>query len=203
MILSYYRCSEKFKEVLRTVSWQIAQAGSFTTEGWAPLGWDIQNLFRSHARGIANSLRRRGLNNETAADLTQDTFVRVLTTPPPAASGNFNPKAYLYKISRNLGTNYQKREALITTVAIDDASVPEIADQKPSPEDVVHSRQCLLQTYNALAELPERTRQAFEMHRLGERTIAEIGEELGISTSRAWALIRDAYKHILSRVDAF
>lgn len=99
--------------------------------------------------------------------------MRVLTMPPLAAKGNFNPKAYLYKISRNLGTNYQKREALITTVTIDDASVP------------------------------ERTRQAFEMHRLGERTIAEIGEELGISTSRAWALIRDAYKHILSRVDAF
>ena len=129
--------------------------------------------------------------------------MRVLTTTPPATSANFNPKAYLYKISRNLGTNYQKREALIKTVAIDDESVPQIADQAPSPEDIVHSRQCLLQTYNALAELPVRTRQAFEMHRLGERTIAEIGEELGISTSRAWALIHDAYRHLLSRVDEF
>lgn len=167
------------------------------------MSWDIQNLFRCHAKGIAGALRRRGLNAETAADLTQDTFVRVLAKPVPPPAGNFNPKAYLYKISRNLGTNYQKREALVTMVAIDDDSVPDIADQTPSPEQIVHSRQCLMQTYNALAELPERTRQAFEMHRLGERTIAEIGEELDISTSRAWALIHDAYKHILMRVDAF
>lgn len=141
------------------------------------------------------------MNEETAADIAQDTFLRVITTPPGETAENHNPKAYLYQVSRNLGINYQRREALIETVALDDVEVANIADPAPSPERIVASRQCLVQTHQALAELPDRTRRAFEMHRLGERTIAEVGEELGISTTRAWSLIREAYRHLVGRVD--
>ncbi|MFK4825750.1 sigma-70 family RNA polymerase sigma factor [Paenochrobactrum sp. BZR 588] len=160
-------------------------------------------LFRRHSREITGSLKRRGLTEENAADITQDTFVRVLLRPPHEASGNHNPKAYLFKIARNLGINHQKREALIETIDIEDKTGQNVPDPAPSPEMIVYSRQCLQQTYQALNELPERTRQAFEMHRLGERTLAEVAQELDISTTRAWALIRDAYKHLLKHVDDF
>jgi RNA polymerase sigma-70 factor (ECF subfamily) len=138
---------------------------------------------------------------DVAADITQDTFLRVIAKPPgETANGNHNPKAYLYQVSRNLGINHHKREALLETVELDSAEAMAVADPAPSPEAVVHSRQCLVETYAALGELPERTRRAFEMHRLGERTLAEVAEELGISTSRAWSLIRDAYRHLVERV---
>jgi RNA polymerase sigma factor (sigma-70 family) len=165
------------------------------------LTWDIQTLFRRHAGGIARALHRRGINEETAADLTQDTFVRVITRPPHEAAQNYNPQAYLYQAARNLSINHQRREALIETVNLDDEQALNVADPSPSPERIVQSRQSLIQTHQALGELPERTRRAFEMHRLGERTIAEVAEELGISTTRAWALIRDAYRHLVTRVD--
>lgn len=165
--------------------------------------WDIHNLFRHHAKGIARSLQRKGHSDETAADLTQDTFLRVIATPPAGTTQNHNPKAYLYQAARNLGINHQRREALIDTVPLDSEEALSVTDPAPSPERIVYSRQCLLQTHQALSELPERTRRAFEMHRLGERTTAEVAEELGISTTRAWALIRDAYRHLVGRVDAF
>lgn len=164
--------------------------------------WDIQNLFRNHAGGIVRSLRRRGLCEETAADLTQDTFVRVIAAQPGKSAGNHNPKAYLYQAARNLGVNHQRREALVEMVHLESDEAANLADPAPSPERIVYSRQCLAQTYEALGELPERTRLAFEMHRLGERTIAEVAEELGISTTRAWSLIREAYRHLIGRVDA-
>ena len=167
------------------------------------MSWDIQMLFRLHARDIARSLKRNGLTEDTAADITQDTFVRVLAKPPAATAGTHNPKAYLYKISRNLRLNQQKRDRLIETVDIESDAAQNLADPAPSPEAVVYSRQCLAQTHQALAELPERTRRAFEMHRLGERTLHEGAQELDISTTRAWTLIRDAYKHLLARVDEF
>ncbi len=165
------------------------------------MSWDFNNLFRHHARGIAHSLRRHGIREDVAADLTQDTFVRVIAKPPDEASQGYNPKAYLYQAARNLGINHQRREALIETVDLEQAA--DIVDPAPSPERIVYSRQCLMQTHQALGELPERTRQAFEMHRLGERTIAEVAEELGISTTRAWSLIRDAYRHLVLRVGTF
>lgn len=165
--------------------------------------WDIQTLFRRHANGIARSLRRKGVSEDTAADLTQDTFLRVIARPPREATQKHNPQGYLYQAARNLCINHQRREAFVETVNLDDAAASDIADPAPSPERIVHSRQVLVQTYEALGELPERTKQAFEMHRLGERTIAEIAEDLGVSTTRAWSLIREAYRHLVDRVDAF
>ncbi len=165
------------------------------------MSWDINNLFRRHATGMARSLRRSGINAEAASDLTQDAFLRVIANPPGQVTESHNPGAYLYRAVRNLGINHKRREALIQTVPFDDEEAVNIADPAPSPERIVYSRQCLAQTHQALSELPERTRQAFEMHRLGERTLAEVSEELGISTTRAWSLIRDAYRHLVVRVD--
>jgi len=163
------------------------------------LSWDIQDLFRRHAKGIARSLSRRGVSDEVAADLTQDAFVRVISAPPQQAERRHNPRAYLYRTARNLSINHQRREALVEMVQLEVDAASEVPDPAPSPERIVYSRECLALTFEALAELPERTRLAFEMHRLGERTIAEVAEELEISTTRAWSLIREAYRHLLSR----
>jgi RNA polymerase sigma-70 factor (ECF subfamily) len=163
------------------------------------MSWDLQNLFIRHAREIDRFLRRRGHNAETAADITQDTFLRVLASPPGEACVNHNPKAYLYQVSRSLSVNHQRRERLIQTIDLDEAA--NVADPAPSAEKAVYSRQCLAQTRKALAELPERTRMAFEMHRFGDRTIQDVAKELNLSTGRTWGLIREAYRHLLTQVD--
>lgn len=163
------------------------------------MAWDIQKLFRSHARDITRSLLRRGFAEETAADITQDTFLRVLATVPRDGAAHHNPKAYLYQVSRNLSVDYKRRERLRMTVELSDEALAQIGDSSPSPETVIHDRQRLALVAAALAELPERTRTAFELHRLGDRTIAEVARELDLSTTRTWALIREAYRHLLAR----
>lgn len=165
------------------------------------MSWDFHNLFVRHAREINRFLRRRGHNAETAADITQDTFLRVLAAPPAEVRTNHNPRAYLYQVSRSLSVNHHRRESLVQTTDLDEAAA--VADPAPTAEALVYSRQCLEQTRRALAELPERTRKAFEMHRLGGRTIQDVADELNVSTSRAWVLIRNAYRHTLTRVDEF
>lgn len=163
------------------------------------MAWDIQALFRRHAKDITRSLCRRGLSEETAADIMQDTFVRVLTAVPSDGAAVQNPKAYLYRVSRNLSINHHRRERLVEMLNLDDEAFGEIADPAPTPEKIVHDRQLLRQTEAALAELPERTRLAFELHRLGENTLAEIAQKIGVSPTRVWVLIREAYRHIVLR----
>lgn len=163
------------------------------------MSWDIQSLFRRHAKEITRALRRRGLNAETAADITQDTFLRVLASPPEDGTLNHNPRAYLHQVSRHLSINHVERVRRSAMIDISDEIWTQIADPAPSPEVVVFDRQRLRQVEAALAELPERTRIAFERHRLGDQTIAAIGQELGLSTTRTWALIREAYRHIVLR----
>lgn len=164
------------------------------------MSWDIQDLFRRHARDIIQSLRRRGIAEETAADLTQDTFVRVLTSPPGETTVAHNPVGYLFRVARNLGIDHLRRERLLVRVDLSADDFSAIADPSPSPEAVVFDRQKLALTQAALAELPERTRRAFELHRMDEMTIAAVAAELGLSTSRTWTLIRDAYEHIDARL---
>lgn len=165
------------------------------------MSWDLSGLFRNHAKDIARTLRRRGLTAETAADLTQDTFVRVLTCPPKETLGMHNPVAYLFRIARNLRIDHQRRERVLIRVDLSDNEFAQIADSAPNAETIVYDRQRLERTRVALAELPERTRRAFELHRLGELTIAETAATIGLSTTRTWTLLRDAYEHIDARLN--
>lgn len=167
------------------------------------MSWDIQSLFRRHAKEITRALRRRGLNEETAADITQDTFLRVLAAPPQDGTANHNPRAYLHQVSRNLSINHLQRNRRAEMIDVADEILLQIADPAPSPEVVIYDRQRLRLVETALSELPERTRVAFERHRLGGQTITEIGQELGLSTTRTWALIREAYRHIVLRTGGF
>lgn len=165
------------------------------------MSWDLNELFKRHARGIARSLRRRGISEETAADITQDTFLRVLTSPPAEGTSTHNPAAYLYQVSRNLSIDHHRREKRQPQVDLTEDDFASIIDPNPSPETVVYHRQRLQLTEAALAELPARTREAFELHRLGELTIAEVAARVGLSPSRTWALIRSAYEHIDARLN--
>jgi len=74
-----------------------------------------------------------------------------------------------------------------------------IADPAPNAERIVYDRQLLQLTAAAMSELPERTRLAFELHRLGDHTLADVAQKIGLSTTRTWALVRDAYRHLILR----
>lgn len=170
-------------------------------EGGASVGWDIATLFKRHAKDIAQALRRRGLTADMAADLTQDTFVRVLVSPPADNAPVSNPAAYLFRVARNLSIDHQRRERLLSRVDLGTEGFEAILDPSPSQEVAVYDRQRLALTAAALTELPDKARRAFELHRIEEMTVAEVAAELGLSQSRVWALVRDAYEHIDLRLN--
>ncbi|GLU28981.1 hypothetical protein Brsp01_42140 [Brucella sp. NBRC 12950] len=88
-------------------------------------------------------------------------------------------------------------------VHLSDDDFSAIADPTPSAETVVYDRQKLKCVEDALAELPRRIREAFELHRMGGLTIAEVAKQLEMSTTRTWVLIRDAYEHLEDRLNGF
>lgn len=161
--------------------------------------WDLRRLFQRHAREIDRFLRRRGHSAETAADLTQDTFVRLMTAAPRAAEGN--PRAYLHQVARNLSLDLYRRERLAPRAELSEEAFRNLPDAAPTAESVVYDRQRLAIVERALMELPERTRRAFVLHQLGERTLGAVGQEIGLSTSRTWTLIRQAYRHLRARLN--
>jgi RNA polymerase sigma-70 factor (ECF subfamily) len=164
------------------------------------VSWDLHELFRKHAKEISRALRRRGLDEDTAADLTQEAFVRLLSLSAANVQAPANQRAYLHRVSQNLGTDFRRREALLPRVDLTDEAFSRIADPSPSVETAVNDRQRLAATQAAILELPERTRTAFELHRLDGLTITEVAGKLGLSVTRTWTLIRQAYQHIRRRL---
>jgi len=160
------------------------------------VAWDINQLFRLHASAIAASLRRRGANADVAEDITQDAFVRVIATPPGEHTVSYNPRGYLFRVSNNLLIDLRRREKALPMVGLDLDDLDRLPATTPSAEVVVYDHQRLALTKCALNELPERTRRAFELHRIEGLTIAEVGLQLNVSTSRAWGLIQEAYQHL-------
>lgn len=136
-----------------------------------------------------------------AEDIVQDAFLRFNTAATEADPPITHPVAYLYRIVRNLALNWRRSQK----DAARETSEPEILDavaaQTPSPEEQALYRDELRVMMAALEDLPERTRRAFELHRLNGYTFQHVAETLGISVGLAHQLVRDALTFCASRLD--
>jgi RNA polymerase sigma factor (sigma-70 family) len=159
----------------------------------------LHNLFERHAGEINRFLRRQGHNVETAADLTQDTFVRILSSSNESEIGN--PRALLHRVAKNLSIDVARRERHVRRVDLTALAFDALPDLSPNAETIVSDRERLNAAQEFIRALPDRTRYAFEAHRMGQKTISEIADELDLSTTRTWCLIRNAYLDLKRHVD--
>lgn len=164
------------------------------------MAWDIDALFTRHSQGIFLSLKKRGFDTETALDLTQDAFLRALQAQPRGDAPEHSMRAYLYKIARNLGINYARRQGLAPMLPLDAASQASLVAREGDPESIVATRQQLRLVQEVLDSLPARQRQAFILHRLEGLPISQIAAELGLSNTRSWELVHQAYRTIVLRL---
>lgn len=134
-----------------------------------------------------------------AEEIVQDAFVR-FTSAAERSQVN-DPSGYLYRIVRNLAIDSRRRknteQRLIRECGAQTEDTP---DNRPSPEIEVAARDELQRVLNAMAELPERTRIALEMHRFGGCKLSEIAAHLGISVSMAQVLVIEGVKHCQRRL---
>jgi RNA polymerase sigma-70 factor (ECF subfamily) len=132
-------------------------------------------------------------NAEWAQDVVQDTYLKLSEASHMVEARQ--PLAYLFQIVRNLAIDAHRRAVLEARVFADEEDGLNVAASSGTPESLSVSRQDLRIVADALAGLPERTRDAFELHRLGGLTQREIAEQLGVSITLVNFMIRDAMTH--------
>ena len=159
----------------------------------------VGDLFKRYAAEIHRALRRRGHDTDIAADLTQDTFLRILTARSRTLPDN--PGAYLHQIARNLSVDLHRRNRRVEIVDLTDDQFQLLKDPTVDQETTVIHKQRLEIVERALLELPDKTRTAFELYQQEDRTISEVADIIGLSVSRTWTLIRRAYLHLKLRLD--
>jgi RNA polymerase sigma-70 factor (ECF subfamily) len=154
----------------------------------------LHDLYRDHSGWLEDWLRRRLGNGCDAADLSQDTFVRLLASSQRIADLQ-EPRAYLLTVGKRLLSNFYQRRSLEQAYLDALAVLPEAS--VPSPEQ----RWLLLETLQALDEmldgLPAAVRRAFLWSQLEGLGYRQIAERLQVSERTIKRYMAQAYEHCL------
>lgn len=138
----------------------------------------LGRFYQDHQSWLRAWFSRRLHCNDTACDLVQDTFVRVLLRPQ-AAIGLRTPRAYLTTIAHGLLIDHWRRRSLEQAYLEALAAVP--ISHAPSPEEQVVMLRCLDEVDRMLAELAPKARQAFVLAQFGGLGYADIASQLGVT----------------------
>ncbi len=150
-------------------------------------------VFVEHRSQLQRAAFKILYNAERAQDVVQDAYLKMIE-----ATNVFEvkqPLAYLFQMVRNLAIDAHRRAALEARFFVGEEDGLDVPASSGTPESMTVNRQDLRIVVDALAELPERTRRAFELHRLGGLTQREIANELGVSITLVNFMIRDAMNH--------
>jgi RNA polymerase sigma factor (sigma-70 family) len=128
-----------------------------------------------------------------AEDVVHDVFVKLVAFPNQDAIRQ--PVAYVTRMVRNAAMDACDRETLESTWQADAEDGLDIASSDPGPEAALATRDALRHAFAALAQLPERTRAAFEFVRLREETLQDTARALNVSQTLVHFMVRDAAKH--------
>ncbi|WP_330209114.1 sigma-70 family RNA polymerase sigma factor [Pseudomonas sp. AM4(2022)] len=137
----------------------------------------VEVLYNDHHHWLTGWLRRKLGCPENAADLAQDTFIRVLSARE--APTLIEPRAFLTTVAKRVLFNFYRRQDLERAYLETLAQMPEHV--VPSEEDRAIILQTLLELDQLLDGLPKQVKRAFLLAQLDGLTYAQIGSQLGIS----------------------
>lgn len=143
----------------------------------APLGDSIEQVYGNHHGWLYGWLWRQLGSREDAAELAQDTFLRLLAARQATVLAE--PRAYLRTVAHALVVNHWRRRDLERAYLDALALRPE--REEPSPEQRALVLETLVRIDTMLDGLATKVRRAFLMAQLDGMSYLEIGAELGVS----------------------
>lgn len=159
----------------------------------------IESLFQRHTRELLAFAGLRA-GTDMAEDLVQDAYLRLLQHPDPESLEN--PRAYLYRITGNLGINQFHHNRVRGVDSGHEPLDPDLLTSPgPGPDRQAESALALERFLAVLGELPQPCQDAFILHKLEGLTYPQIAQALGISTKSAQRYVDKAWLHCLAKLE--
>lgn len=163
----------------------------------ALLQQQIHSLYSNHHGWLHGWLRSKLGCTHRAADLAQDTFVRLLASSIPSAIDE--PRAYLTTVAKGVLINWYRRQALERAYLQALALMPE--PLAPSEEE----RYLILETLHAidamLDALPPLVRRTFLLSQIEGLTYEDIAQQVGVSLATVKRYMKQGFRQCLALVD--
>ena len=154
-------------------------------------------MLERYYRELLGFLSRAVRDRDTAADLVQEIYARVLAAQQGGHTVH-NPRALLYQTARNLVIDHHRHGDVRASVEVpagpDEADTAH-ASRNTEPETAVSSQQGVQALAAAIDNLPPRCRQAFMLNRFDGMTYAQVAARMGIS-------VKAVEQHIKHALDA-
>lgn len=159
---------------------------------------DIKGLFQRHGRALQIFLRRNNCDAHLAADLVQESFLRL--TELARREHIENSPAYLYRIAHNLLIDHRRQHNRRHTDMPGDETLHSLVDDSQILEETIERQQRMDRLQRAIAELPPRTREIFQLNRIEGLTHAQVARQLSISDSSVQKHLSRALAHVMDRL---
>ncbi len=152
----------------------------------------VGTLYREHHGWLLGWLRSKLQGSDLAADLAQDTFLR-LVHQRDRQDRLQEPRAWLTTVARGLVIDHWRRQSLERAWLETLAALPEALT--PSPEEQHLALELLTQLSCMVEGLRAPVRQAFLMARVDGLKHAEIAQRLGITQRSVERYLAEAMFH--------
>lgn len=140
--------------------------------------------FEEFRSGLYRLLLRRLRNSETAEDLAQEVYLRLLRTADPA--GVRCPQAYVYRIAFNLLYEFRLRERdrpMVFDSSVVEHATDQLPDEAARPDEIYEHTAQTREFEQAVQQLPPMQRAVLKLATHHPLSHAQIAEKLGISVS--------------------
>lgn len=155
----------------------------------------IFDLYREHRGAIISFLARRVRCPETALDLSQETYLRLLRKEGLPHAGNLT--AYLFRTAERLAIDYLRQYR--PTQPVEDLA-DDLRCHRPFPEELLLLREQCKILLDAVASLPKPCRHVLLLRKVDELSFAEIARRVGISEKTVQRHLVKAMLHCHKRM---
>ena len=141
----------------------------------------ILSAFLEQQRPLKAFISRFIRKPQDIDDIAQETFVRAFMAERKADIEY--PKAYIYRVARNLALEVLSKRSTRLTEFIEDSCSNSLLISEDNVEDQVITLEKLDKVKLAIAALPPQCQRVFIMHKVYGFKYKEIADQLGISVS--------------------
>ena len=166
----------------------------------------LNELMARHATPVFHFICRMVGDEEEAADLAQEVFIRVYRHRANYRSGN-KFTTWLYTIAANLARNHASWRARRPNVSLDAERTDDggtlgdtLPSALPTPGDDTQAAERAHAVRTAVAQLPEDMRAALLLFEFEDKSMAEVADILGISVKAVESRLFRARQQLRTRL---
>lgn len=156
-------------------------------------------LFNKYRGALLRHVGRVAASREDAADLVQDTYLRVMDR---ISMSHFDgaARAYLFQTATNLARDHYRRQRFRAHAPLEDAPEDMLLAHDPTPEQIFAANQVTAALTAAIREMPEGTRAVFVLARSRDLSYEDIAKRLGIGRRTVERRMADAIALLAQRL---